>query len=103
MGLGLGLRLIPGFGLVGWPWATEAKMRRSGRSQKKDALMIQVMYLDCWQCFLVAAQFKRAPRGKLSLLLLVWPSVLLSCFILLLLLLVPSLMSDQPSQPSVVD
>lgn len=45
MGLGLGFRLIPGFGLVGWPWATEAKVRRSGRSQKKDALMIQVMYL----------------------------------------------------------
>lgn len=46
MGLGLGFRLIPGFGLVGWPWATEAKRRRSGRSQKKDALMIQVMYLQ---------------------------------------------------------
>lgn len=43
MGLGLGLRLVPG--LVRWPWATEAKMRRSGRSQKKDTLMIQVMYL----------------------------------------------------------
>ena len=45
MGLSLGLGWGLGLGLgrlVGWPWASEAKMRRSGRSQQRDDLMIQV-------------------------------------------------------------
>lgn len=45
MGLSLGLGWSLGLGLgrlVGWPWTSEAKMRRSGRSQQRDDLMIQV-------------------------------------------------------------
>lgn len=45
-GWGLGLGRLPGLGrLVDWPWAPEAKMRRSGRSQQRDDLMIQVIHL----------------------------------------------------------
>lgn len=47
MGLGLSLGLGLGLGrLVGWPWASEANMRRNGMSQQRDDLMIQVMYLQ---------------------------------------------------------
>lgn len=45
LGLGLGLGLLGLGRLVGWPWATEAKMR-SGRSQQRDDFMIQVVYLQ---------------------------------------------------------